>query len=164
MITKEWKRLTDQQKNIIIKHQSLPPIKLGEIAKDFGLIVKLASLPADISGQIKEINNIVTIKINRHDVKARQRYTLAHEIAHFLLHKHLLREGISDDVLYRSAQSNEIEAEANRLASDIIMPEKIVEDVYKKHFKGKKDALLYESIAEELQVSTTALKIRLGVK
>jgi len=164
MTTHEWVRLTEHQKNIIIKHQSSVPVKLGEIAKDFGLQVKLATLPANISGQIKEDINVVTIKINRHDVKARQRYTLAHEIAHFLLHKHLLREGISDDVLYRSTQSNEIEAEANRLASDIIMPEKVIDELYKKHYKGKKDAQLYESIAAELEVSTTALKIRLGLK
>ncbi|MCV5491602.1 ImmA/IrrE family metallo-endopeptidase, partial [Escherichia coli] len=60
--------------------------------------------------------------MNQHDMQARRRYTLAHEIAHFLLHRHLLRDGITDDVLYRSSQSSQIEAEANRLAADIIMP------------------------------------------
>ncbi|WP_226052966.1 ImmA/IrrE family metallo-endopeptidase [Dickeya chrysanthemi] len=164
MITKEWISLTEEQKKIILKHQFSAPIKLGEIAKDFGLVVKIATLPADISGEIKEINNTVIIKVNRHDVKARRRYTLAHEIAHFLLHRHLLGQGISDDILYRSSQSDEIEAEANRLASDIIMPMKLVEEIIKKHYKGKKDAELYEATAEELEVSTTALKIRLGVK
>lgn len=164
MITKEWISLTEEQKILILKHQISAPIKIGEIAKDLGLVVKIATLPADISGEIKESNNTIIIKVNRHDVKARRRYTLAHEIAHFLLHRHLLGQGISDDVLYRSSHSDEIEAEANRLASDIIMPMKLVEEIFKKHYKGKKDAELYEAMAGELEVSTTALKIRLGVK
>lgn len=161
--SKEWARLAAPQQALIRKYQEKCPILLGALAKDLGLMVKMATLPADISGEIKETDGIVTIRINRHDVKARQRYTLAHEIAHFLLHKHLLREGISDDVLYRSAQSNEIEVEANHLAADILMPMNHVNNYYKIHFKGKKDALLYEAIAEDMGVSTTALKYRLGV-
>ncbi|MHA7845632.1 ImmA/IrrE family metallo-endopeptidase [Serratia sp. D1N4] len=161
--SQEWLKLATSQKELIIKNQQECPIKLGQLAIDLGLVVKLATLPSNISGEIKETHGVVTIRINRHDVKARRRYTLAHEIAHFLLHKHLLCEGISDDVLYRSAQSNEVEAQANRLAADIIMPIFHVEHFYKLHYKGRKDAILYESIADSLGVSATALKYRLGV-
>ncbi|EOV4175390.1 ImmA/IrrE family metallo-endopeptidase [Yersinia enterocolitica] len=161
--SKEWERLTADQKSLINKHQAQCPVRLGGIANELGIQVKLATLPANISGEIKEVNGAVTIRINQHDVKARQRYTLAHEIAHFLLHRHLLGEGITDDVLYRSAQSNEIEAEANRLAADIVMPMCQIDEFYKQHYKGKKDSILYETIATELGVSTIALKYRLGV-
>lgn len=161
--SREWERLSVESKELIIKFHSEYPVKLGSIAKELGVVVKLATLPANISGEIKEDNGIVIIRVNQHDVKARQRYTLAHEIAHFLLHKHLLSDGISDDVLYRSAQSNEIEAEANRLAADILMPMQHIDECYKRHFKGKKDAVLYEAIATDLGVSTIALKYRLGV-
>lgn len=159
----EWEQLAAEQKKIIEKYHLDCPIKLGELAKELGLIVKLATLPANISGEIKEVEGYVIIKINRHDVKARQRYTLAHEISHFLLHRHLLREGISDDVLYRSTQSNRVEAEANRLAADIIMPSSHIDYSYNLHFNGKKDAILFESMAETLQVSVVALKYRLEV-
>lgn len=161
--SREWERLSIESKELIMKFHSEYPVKLGSIAKELGVVVKLATLPANISGEIKEDNGIVIIRVNQHDVKARQRYTLAHEIAHFLLHKHLLSDGISDDVLYRSAQSNEIEAEANRLAADILMPMQHIDECYKRHFKGKKDAVLYEAIATDLGVSTIALKYRLGV-
>lgn len=161
--SKEWGRLSIEQKKLIIKYHSHYPVKLGALAKELGLVVKLATLPANISGEIKDCDGIVTIRVNQHDMKARQRYTLAHEIAHFLLHRHLLREGITDDVLYRSSQSNETEAEANRLAADIIMPMNQIDECYARHFKGKKDAALYEAIAKDLDVSTIALKYRLGV-
>lgn len=159
----EWSLLPEDKRILIEKYQKECPIKLGKLANELGLTVKLATLPANISGEIKDIDGEVIIKINRHDVKTRQRYTLAHEISHFLLHRHLLRVGISDDVLYRSSQSNEIEAEANRLAADIIMPSIHIDKCFKLHFQGKKDAILYELMAESLAVSTIALKYRLGV-
>lgn len=161
--SKEWERLPANIKQTIMKYHSQHPVELGNLAKELDLIVKLATLPANISGEIKECDGVVSIRVNKHDVKARRRYTLAHEIAHFLLHRHLLNDGITDDVLYRSTQSNEIEAEANRLAADIIMPIIKINECYALHFKGKKDAALYEAIANELGVSTTALKYRLGI-
>lgn len=159
--SKEWHRLTDEQKRIIEKYQQEIPVKLGSIAKEFGIDVKRATLAANISGQIQECDGKVTIKVNRHDAKARQRYTLSHEISHYLLHRHLLSDGITDDLLYRSSQSSLIEKEAERLAADIIMPVKQIKSLLEKHSKTKKGALLIEAVAEELEVSTTALGYRI---
>jgi hypothetical protein len=157
----EWKSLDTQTKNIIEKYQAELPIKLGKISSDFGLIVKRATLPANISGEIKEVGGNILIRVNRHDAETRQRYTLAHEIAHFLLHKHLLQTGITDDVLYRSNQSDEVEAEANRLAADILMPVNMVQYLVK-YYESLKGELLYETLADCFNVSITAIKIRLN--
>lgn len=161
MSSKEWNQLTDEQKNVILGHQQEFPIKVGEIAKNFGIIIKSATLAAGISGQIKETGGICTIRINRHDAKARQRFTLAHEIAHFLLHSDKLSDGITDDVLYRSSLSNELEQEANRLAADIIMPTKLIKESWA-NYSGLKVEEKIEKLAKEADVSTTAIKIRLG--
>lgn len=157
----EWSGLVAASKELIISHQQSFPVPVGSIAKEFGLIVKSSSMPAGISGEIKETNKVVTIKVNRHDVKARQRFTLAHEIAHYLLHRHLLSDGITDDILYRSSLSDVIEAQANRLAADIVMPISLIRDSLAKHADLKEEQR-YEAIAEEAQISTIALKIRLG--
>lgn len=157
----EWKGLPEHQRIVIEKFQNAMPVRLGEIAKEFGLVVKKATLPAHISGEIKENDGLVTIKVNRHDVKARQRFTLAHEISHFLLHHELLIDGIQDDVLYRSKQSNKVEAEANRLAADILMPVDIALQLIQENASELKGGLLYEAVASAMGVSTTALKIRL---
>lgn len=88
---------------------------------------------------------------------------MAHEISHFFLHRHLLKNGIKDDVLYRSSQSNEIEAEANRLAADILMPIELVQLLIKKYSVDDLDKeQVYEHVAAELAVSKTALIIRLN--
>ena len=157
----EWEQLTSQNKSLIIGYQQEFPVPVGAIAKSLGIVVKKSTLPAGISGEIKEVDDVCVIRVNRHDVKARQRFTLAHEIAHFLLHRHLLREGITDDILYRSNQSDAIEAQANRLAADLIMPPSLVNQAMVQ-YKDKKDEQKYELIAHDAEVSTVALKIRLG--
>lgn len=160
--SKEWYKLSPSHQLLIEKYQQETPMKLGALAKELNIVVKKSTLAPNISGEIKESDDIVTIRINRHDAISRQRYTLAHEISHFFLHRHLLKNGIKDDVLYRSTQSNEVEAEANRLAADIIMPLELVKTLIKKYsIDDLAKEKVYEQVAEELGVSTTALAIRL---
>lgn len=161
MKSKEWISLPEDQLVIIQTNQSSLPVPVGKIAKELGLIVKSATLPAGISGEIKEIDGVVTIRVNRHDVKERQRFTIAHEIAHFLLHRDRIGDGIIDDVLYRSKLSDFLEVQANRLAADIIMPWSLIQDRLKIHSEKRAESQC-EAIASEAEVSTTALKIRLG--
>ena len=123
----EWSDLTEEQKNIILSHQTSFPVKVGAIAKAFGITVKRATLKPGISGHIIENDNGVMIKINRHDVKERQRFTLAHELAHYLLHRDELRNGIEDTMLYRSTLSDSLEIQANKLAADIVLPFSLIE-------------------------------------
>ncbi|KKK54288.1 hypothetical protein LCGC14_3086240, partial [marine sediment metagenome] len=95
------------------------------------------------------------------DEEAELAGVLAHEIAHFLLHRDRLRNGIVDDVLYRSSLSNALEAEANRLAADIIMPWHLMKEAEQK-YNALSSEVKFETIAEESELSTTAIKIRFG--
>lgn len=161
MNCKEWNSLPDNQKNIIQEHQKQFPVRVGEIAKSFGISVKKSTLDAGISGEIKKNNNEVIIRINRHDVKERQRFTLAHEIAHYLLHEDRIGDGIVDDILYRSGLSDELEAQANRLAADIVMPWSLIQASLQKYAELKMEERI-ERLAADAELSTTAIKIRLG--
>lgn len=157
----EWFLLTEEQKKTIQSHQESFPVPIGSIAKELGLTVKRATLSAGISGEIKCIEKTFTIRVNRHDVKERQRFTIAHEIAHFLLHREKIGDGIVDDILYRSKLSDLLEVQANKLAADIIMPWHLIQECLKRNSDLKSEAK-YERIAQEAEVSTTAIKIRLG--
>lgn len=160
MRSREWETLSQPQKDAITANQTAFPVKVGTIAQALGLSVKSATLGAGISGEIKCEEDTYIIRVNRHDVKARQRFTVAHEISHFLLHRELIGDGIVDDVLYRSNLSNLQEAQANRLAADIVMPWHLIEDWIKKNHHIKGDARI-EKLAETAEVSTTAMQIRL---
>ncbi|MDC9529175.1 ImmA/IrrE family metallo-endopeptidase [Pseudoalteromonas sp. Angola-7] len=159
----EWNRLTAAQRSTIQSFQLNTPVAIGKVAQSFGIVVKKATLEGNLAGEIKETDGIVTIRVNSHDVKARQRYTIAHEIAHYLLHRHLLKDGIQDTPLYRSHLSSTIEREADSLAADILMPDHIVQNLLSNHSQDYKNEKLYEIVAESLGVSKTALKIKLGV-
>lgn len=121
-ISRLWRRVPADQMAICLEDRGIP-VPVGDIAKSLGIKVLSADLPTNISGMIQEFSTgEIIVKINRHENKERQRYTLAHEIGHFLLHREYLSEGISDSILYRSKLSNAQEAEANKIAADILMP------------------------------------------
>lgn len=157
----EWMMLSQEERDKISELQKELPVKIGSIASAFGASVKSSTLKAGISGEIKENEGKILIRINRHDNKPRQRFTLAHEIGHLLLHRDRIGDGIVDDILYRSSLSDALEAQANRLAADLLMPYHLIEECLIKH-SGLESEQRYEAVAAEADVSTTALKIRLG--
>jgi Zn-dependent peptidase ImmA (M78 family) len=160
--SREWILLTPNEQNLIELNQQSLPIKVGKIAKDLGVNVKASTLEMRISGEIKRIDDgKYEIRVNRHDTKYRQRFTVAHEIAHYLIHRDRIGDGIVDDILYRSTLSDMLEAQANRLAADILMPMDLILDCLE-NFDNLKNEEKYEKVAEVAEVSTTALKIRLG--
>lgn len=161
MISREWLMLTEEQQRLIASFHGDFPVKVGALAKSFGISVKSSTLNAGISGEIKQEGGNYVIRVNRHDVKARQRFTLAHEIAHFLLHKESIGDGIVDDILYRSSLSDSMEAQANRLAADILMPMSFVNKKLTELSQYREEEQI-EKVASLLEVSITALKYRLG--
>lgn len=164
MTSREWSGLPQNYKDIIARHQANVPIPLGALAEDLGLIVKSSTLEPGISGEIKRFEDAPSgymVRVNRHESKVRQRFSLAHEIAHYLLHRDDIGDGLTDDILYRSKLSDAREAEANRLAADILMPWIVIEDRLRtcRHV-GIEERI--QKLADDLAVSTTAMEIRLG--
>ncbi len=156
-------RIDDEHKQIVEKYISVRPVPLGAIARDLGLNVKISALERGQSGLIEYRDGAYTIKINRHETRERQRFTLAHEIAHFLLHHDIIATTgqIADNVLYRSGQSEQIEYEANRLAADLIMPNDLLFSDLSEMGVPVTDEVI-ERLAQEWQVSKAAMEIRLS--
>lgn len=138
------------------------PVKLGAIAQRLGVKVLLSTLPRGTSGQIGQENGEFVIRINRHEAKHRQRFTLAHELAHFLLHKDriLAEGGWSENVLLRSGQPAIIEYEANRLASDLVIPSSLLAEATAE-YSGPMTSEIIEDLAQRFGVSAAAMEIKL---
>lgn len=158
----QWLQLPPAVRELIERFQRRAPVDLQGLARALGLTVKAATLGPGKSGEIRPDGmGSYIIRVNRHDSLGRQRFTVAHEIAHFLLHRDLIGSGISDDALYRSNQTDRVEAEANRLASDIVMPSSLVMNAIKvAEDLGVSD--VPNQLAESFQVSPIAMKIKLG--
>lgn len=163
MMSREWRSLPQTVREQLSAHQSTVPVKLGAIAKALGLKLTASTLPAGISGEIRPDPTSeagFNVRVNRHDSGKRQRFTVAHEIGHFLLHRDQIGDGISDDVLYRSTLSDRREAEANRIAADLLMPDHLVAEwLTKARELDVEDEAAY--LAEVFDVSEAAMKIRL---
>ncbi|PZO78271.1 MAG: ImmA/IrrE family metallo-endopeptidase [Mesorhizobium amorphae] len=160
--SREYLSLAPVIRESIQQHLEEHPVKLGEIAKRLGVKVLLSTLPRGTSGQIGQEDGEFVIRVNRHEAKHRQRFTLAHELAHFLLHKDRIvsEGGWSENVLLRSGQPMEIEYEANRLASDLIIPSKQLAEAIK-GYSGPMTSEMIEDLAERFGVSTAAMEIKL---
>ena len=165
-MSREWASLPAGNREAIQQYQRAVPVKIGSLAKGLGLKVSASTLKAGISGEIRPDATTdagFAIRINRHDAENRQRFTAAHDVAHYLLHREQIGNGIVDDVLYRSNLSDYREAEANRLAADLLMPDHLIADwLDRARALGVVDIPLY--LAERFEVSESAMKIRLGLK
>jgi Zn-dependent peptidase ImmA (M78 family) len=91
--------------------------------------------------------------INAQHHPNRQRYTIAHELGHYFLHRHLQVE-FQDRIFFRGAENSKEEVQANSFASEILMPEV---DFRRMVREGKNKV---NELSQEFGVSTLALRIR----
>ena len=141
------------------------PVQVGLIAERLGLEVLSLTLSTEISGLIrKKENGSYEIQVNNTDAAVRQRFTVCHEIAHYLLHRELIdAEGITDNILYRSKLTNRQEAEANKLGAAILLPWPKVTDWHQERFGEPPTKQNIEQIASAFRASSLAVGFRLRI-
>lgn len=134
-----------------------PPVNVVAIARDEGIPVFKASFKNvfndSVLGYIQKIGSKTEIVVNAQDAKTRQRFTIAHELGHYYLH----HNGDMKYVDLRSGKTTPTEVEANKFASELLMPTNLVVREY--------DKLLFPTVAEMARifdVSPAAMKIRLS--
>ncbi len=147
--------------DIVTKHQMKAPVRLIPITNELGIdVYSTQGWPDNLAGKLQRDSNAPSgfaIYVNATHPIVRRRFTVAHEIAHFILHRNIIDEAITDDALYRSGLSNSIEAAANRLAADILMPWHLINGAV----EAGASTLL--DLAHYFDVSQTAMAVRLGV-
>lgn len=165
MTLREILKVSPQEREVLHKFMADIPVKIGQIARELGVAIKVSSMGMGISGQISREGNQYVIRVNRNEARERQRFTIAHELAHYLLHRHVIDsnpEGITDTVLYRSGKPEQIEFEANRLAAEIVMPSALIERELRSKFGGIVTEVTIESLASRFEVSKAAMEIKLS--
>lgn len=164
-MTNELNRIESREKEVLAQYMADYPVKLGALAKELGVRIRVSSLGTGVSGQISREDDGYTIKVNRNEARERQRFTIGHELAHYLLHRDVIDsspDGITDNVLYRSGAPERIEYEANRLAAEIVMPMTLVEKELQERFGGVVTEASIEALAKRFEVSKAAMEIRLS--
>jgi Zn-dependent peptidase ImmA (M78 family) len=105
------------------------------------------------------------IGVNEDHHPNRQRFTIAHELGHFILHRDDSSIFVDKTLtFYRDGQSSQgvyiQEIEANAFAAELLMPEAVIHQYVMNGIDLHEEKRI-ESIAKELRVSQQALTIRL---
>lgn len=144
------------------------PIPVDEIASKMGLDIKPYDLGENVSGVLVMDGGKGTIGFNPHESKVRQRFTIAHEIGHFQLHKDDSPLFIDKDfkVLFRDENSStgEIkrEQEANAFAAALLMPASLLLSEIKNHNFDLADEDSLKELAKLFNVSVPAMTYRIA--
>lgn len=139
---------------IIKDNQKSCPVRITAITEKYGIDVYNSSMSRNISGAIIKEGDKYVIYVNDKHPKNRQRFTIAHEIAHYILHKEKIGDNLTDNAMYRSKLSNVFERQANILASEILMPVNFVMQFIEENKSVSEMASLFK-------VSEGAMRIRL---
>jgi len=125
------------------------PIPLDDIVEKMGLKTVKFNFHDDISAVLKPEFDVIGVNENHHPV--RRRFSVAHELGHFLL-GHKLGSEIVDDGFDKPLP---IEQEANAFAAALLMPA----DLLKKSVA--KVGLNLDELSKTYEVSKQAMTIRL---
>lgn len=139
------------------------PVDVQGAAEAFGLKVFSANLPERISGVLLKEESHGTpsgfiILVDETEPSERQRFTAAHELGHYLLHRNSVGEKIEENFfLHAEGLTSTQEDEANEFARELLMPMKLVVEAI------QNGANTLEALAEKFGVTVVAIGNRLDV-
>jgi Zn-dependent peptidase ImmA (M78 family) len=145
-----------------------PPVPVAELVDLVGAQLSVEPLAGDISGMLYRRENTAIIGVNGADAPTRQRFTIAHEIGHLLLHKgrpvivdKLVRVNLRGSGNFATGPE---EAEANRFAAELLMPRDLVTEAAQELVGTRElvsDRWLVRQLSERFMVSGQAMEYRL---
>jgi Zn-dependent peptidase ImmA (M78 family) len=145
------------------------PVPIEVVAHRLKLRTEAAALGDSVSGMLVVEDNRGAIAYNSSHARVRQRFTVAHEIAHFLLHlkKNRRSQLFIDRYVFRRDEnsatgSDHEEVEANRFGAALLMPAAFVRKEIRKHELDLDDEEALTFLARRFQVSTAAMTNRLN--
>jgi Zn-dependent peptidase ImmA (M78 family) len=171
------KFIRDLAEKLLAKHcPNGAPVQVEVISGHYGIELKLERVDDDLSGFLyRDDSGHAIIGVNRNHHENRRRFTIAHELGHFLLHEaervHLDSRTGGYALQLRSPESatgeNVNEREANLFAAEILMPATFLEKDLRSHNldlldDDEKGLKILKSLAKKYKVSSQALTIRLN--
>ena len=146
------------------------PVPVEKIAGKHAAIAR-EPLGDDISGMLIPTKDGPVIVVNSDHSPARQRFTLAHELGHLLLHNYTTPHADRRyKVRFRNAASSEgrdvEEVEANQFAAALLMPQDLLVkkllEIGFEYDSNEDDSEQLAAVASAFKVSQQALSIRLS--
>ena len=155
-----------EQITTINRFMKSAPVDVFGMSQALGVACQSAYLGDDISGMLERVSEgVYKCTYNASDAITRQRFTVAHELGHYMLHRKLIGDGVDDNKAYRSTDAGKYhntaigpaqETEANKFAAAVLMPTNLVKAKMTEHPDVGDNGL-----AHIFNVSMQAMAIRL---
>lgn len=133
------------------------PLDIVKVVKNiFNINVYFNDLDRNISGFIERTSaSDWAIHVNKWESLLRQKFTIAHELGHFIMHRDILSSGShTDSILYRDDNNSEIERTASAFAAELLMPK----DQFDKYVKTGYNTI--DKLSEKFNLSSSAVRYR----
>lgn len=148
-----------------------PPVPVERIAREQGARVAFEPFEGEVAGMLFQDpdDGQVVIVVNSASAKTRQRFSVAHEVGHLLLHERPIYVDRPVNVRFRDERSSlaidHEEIAANRFAAALLMPEAwLLQDVEQRIGRQAQlsDEAFVEDLARRYEVSRQAMEYRLA--
>lgn len=152
---------------LVVKYEGVPPIAVEDIAVREGAQIDYQDLDDDVSGLLVRRDDQAIIVVNVRHHPNRQRFTIAHELGHYVLHKDSPAVFVDNFLVhFREDRSTRRrydprEQEANVFAANLLLPERFLRAELKGSPIDVSDEDAMHELARRFNVSPQALTIRL---
>ena len=157
-------RAVERARELVEANGLVAPISIESVAEELGLRLVKQDFDQSVSAMLHRYpNGDAVIGINSAHPATRQRFSIAHEIGHYLLHpgRPLIVDGVR--VSFRNEDSSTAtqpeEIEANQFAAELLMPSDQVK-AHAYHDFADEDSEVKE-LARVFKVSRDAMRFRL---
>jgi len=166
-----FSQIDTKAENILRQTEMLRvPVDVELVAHRLNLQIEAVPLGESVSGLLVVEKGHGVIGYNMTQAPVRQRFTIAHEIGHFILHRNDNPSALFIDtqyIVYRrdvksSTGEDRREREANRFAAALLMPATLLHNEIQNHPFDFGDEEMLTTLASKFQVSTQAMSIRLS--
>lgn len=143
------------------------PVPVEKLAAAVGAAIRFEPFAGELSGLVHRNDDGAVIGVNSMHSLPRQRFTIAHEIGHLILHKsedfHIDEQS---PIRFRNQASSQAsdpaEIEANQFAAELLMPAGLLSQDLKNAPIGSDPEAVVADLAEHYEVSEQAMAIRLS--
>ena len=141
------------------------PVPVEALVRRLGAQLSQHRMPRDVSGMLLRDKQRTLIAVNAYHANTRQRFTIAHELGHLILHRGVfvdtLRVNLRDGQASQGTDYEEVQA--NAFAAELLMPRYQVLQAATTLVRDGPvaEALLVQRLARQFDVSPQAMGIRL---
>ncbi|MCE3232322.1 MAG: hypothetical protein K0R98_579 [Rickettsiaceae bacterium] len=134
---------------------STHPLDLEAVCNLYDIKIFREPMDDKISGTLERMpSGHWVIRVNSYNHPRRQRFTIAHELGHFFLHRNSMTTFIDESFARSHGDSRPIEVEANRFAASLLMPKEIFSEAIS---SGKNKI---SELADYFETSMFAIEVR----